>query len=311
MEIKELDLGPDKQDNLTQELLGIYGFEDFTLLADAVSQAQTMLLESQNKEKYWLLLNVLLVAHKRILELKKQGVDTPVEDLLFHDAKASFEQEKYSILEVQLQKIVDLIDQKELSEKQKMKEKMDLLNTGLKELKTEVSVEINTLKTLKDKGMNISEVQKEIGDLKGLIENRELENGRELFDEIKKEISLLNEQLLRENEEKIKINTMAKTDIEKLTPEISGVKKDKIDIAPVEDIVDLAENQLISNNNSEFQNIVSDDTAFHIKDVWFRAFPDPVADGHTDLNTASRCDDPVVFDNDSTVVVAWVFFSEG
>ncbi len=256
MEIKKLDLGPDRQENMTQELLGIYGFEDFTLLADVVSQAQNMLLESQNKEKYSLLLNVLLVAYKRILELKRGGVDTPVEDLLFQDARASFKKEKYSILEVQLQKIVDLIDQKELSEKQKMTEKMELLNTELKELKTEVSVEIKILKKLKDKGMNISEVKKKIGDLKGLMDNRELENGRELFDEIKKEVSLLNEQLLREKDEKIKIKTKAKTDIEKLTHEISDAKKDKVDTAPVEDMVDLAENQLKDKNYSEVQNII-------------------------------------------------------
>ena len=198
-EIKNLNVDVNQKEDIIQGIQGIYDLDNFSTLGEAISKAESMLLESQEKEKIQYQLNLLLSAYKIMLDMEANGYEITKTKDLFSNAKESFEKGDYETAGTFIKKIM-------ANSKQMLG-----LETGTTEPKPENEMEIATDKPAqkgkskkKDKIQGKPKLSEE--QLKALPPEK-----RELFDLIqllKKDVNFI-KSIERTGEDIVKIDDMA------------------------------------------------------------------------------------------------------
>ncbi|WP_455392748.1 hypothetical protein [[Eubacterium] cellulosolvens] len=110
-EIETIDIDLEKKEDFIQGIQGVYDIESFLILNDAISKAESMLLESQEKDKIQFQLNILLSAYKTVFDLENQDLEVTKLNEMFSNAKESFDKGDFETSGVYVKKIMALSKQ--------------------------------------------------------------------------------------------------------------------------------------------------------------------------------------------------------
>ncbi|MHA2330157.1 MAG: hypothetical protein ACXACR_16685, partial [Candidatus Hodarchaeales archaeon] len=147
-EVEDLELDVDQKEDYIQGMQGVYDRENFSTLGEAISKAESMLGESQEKDKIQFQLNSLLNAYKIVFEIDNKGLDSNKVNDLFVSAKESFEKGDYNSSDKFVKKILAL--------------SRKLLESGGDQVTEEVQEEaIEEVDSVKEKKPKLSKKDKE------------------------------------------------------------------------------------------------------------------------------------------------------
>jgi len=225
-EIQSCALDVDKKEDVLQSIQGIYDLEDFSTLEETISKAESMLIESEEKDKIQLQLNSLLMVYKTILDLENKGLDATKNKELFNRAKESFEKGDYAATETNIKKIMTQTKQmlgpatgaeepeqkpEKISEKEDIKVKRqtksvakdilpEKLTPEMKELYDQIDAfkkDLNYIKSIQPTGEKIVNLDGMINKTEEAFNDNNIKEAKKLAEETKNVIDELTNTVLQ------------------------------------------------------------------------------------------------------------------
>jgi hypothetical protein len=273
-QIKNLDMEMDRREDILQGIEGIYDLDNFSTLDEVISKAESMLLESQEKDKTQLQLNSLLNSYKMIKDIENQGLDTKKLHEFFTNAKESFDKGDYDSAGTLVKKIMAtgrqiLVPDEGAVESDKLhkiksgrktrqlakpKEKQKKLDPSeLTPEQKEIYDKIKTLKKDLKQLQNFEKTGEEIVKIDEMIEKAETELTQADIETVQK---IVNEtqDLISEVMNKV-LKVKAENTIESTLEFLNEAKELNINIAKAGETLDIAKAHF---DNKEFQEAIEE-----------------------------------------------------
>jgi hypothetical protein len=265
-EINKLDMEIDKKEDYIQQLDGIYNFEDYSSLSDAISRAKNMLEESLDKGIIQDKLDDLIDIYNRIIESQTKDEKPEINGIMtqFSEAKDAFEKEDYSTMEKVLSKLTkklgvpepetksssDIKHESESKPDQKTDKEPKIDPKVLMKFNSDLSDAVHEIKALSKNGLDVGELNSNVDKVRKLIEAEDIDPIGSLLDELKNKIKQLKEEekdarKAKEVEQKeAKDEENIRLKMESLESNIEAAQKDGIKTNVTEDLLNYAKQRL-------------------------------------------------------------------
>jgi hypothetical protein len=265
-EINKLEMGLDQKEDYIQQLDGIYNFEDYSSLGDAIARAKNMLDESLDKGIIQEKLNDLINIYNLIIESQTKEDRPDINGIMtkFSEAKDAFEKEDYPTMEKVLKKLSQKLGvpdsipakQPEPEIKTKTEEQADeepmIDPQDRMRINSEFSDIILEIESLSKDGFDIGALKLEVDKAKEFIEADDIEPTKRLLEELKNRINDSKEEKAREEREKeLEKEKEQEKGKELEKEEIHEEEKITVMIAELESNIKAAQNDGIKTNVTE------------------------------------------------------------